>query len=62
MVKAAPLARSNMLVECDNVRSDGLCMCWENGMAMTTRDLVAFGFELVVINFVDQAVYNYALS
>ena len=56
VVNAAPLARSNMLVECDGVHSHGLCICWENGMAMTTRDLVAFGFELAVMDFVDQPI------
>jgi len=45
VVNAAPLARSNMLVECDGVHSHGLCICRENGMAMTTRDLSHLGLN-----------------
>ena len=45
VVNVAPLARSNMLVEYDGVSSHGLCMCRENGMAMTTRDLSHLGLN-----------------
>ena len=45
VVNAAPIAQSNMLVECDGVHSHGLCICRENGMAMTTRDLPHLGLN-----------------
>ena len=45
VVNAAPLDRLNMLVECDGVHSHGLCICRENGMAMTTRDLSHLGLN-----------------